>query len=62
MNAQHTPWNVQKVGRCWTAWRYVPGPRGTNAIERIQNTSGNRKRFRSEAAARAAAEATKATP
>lgn len=56
-NTKHTPrpWKVcAQTARSFTVWRYVPGPRGTNGIERIRNANGNTKRFRSEQAARAA--------
>ena len=49
------PWKVcPMTARQFTVWRWIPGPRGSNAIERMRNANGNTKRFRSEEAAYAA--------
>jgi hypothetical protein len=58
MSAQHTtgPWKVCQWndGKSFTVWREVQPGNGLMRIERMLNASGNRKRFRSEASARAA--------
>jgi len=52
------PWNIcpWNDGKSFTVWRRIvaAGPNGTDLIERITNAAGNRKRFRSASAARAA--------